>query len=707
MSFLAWAFGLGALAVGFPLLFHLIRRTPRGQQPFSSLMFLTPSPPRLTRRSRLDQWLLLLLRIAAIALLALAFMRPFFRQTAVFDLTTAPGRRVAIVLDISASMRRGDLWTQAVSQVKRVLDGLDRADDVALFTFDRTVHNLVEFNTRDAATELEQKKAVVWDALKKQSPGWLETNLAGALMTVADQLSAAADLEQNKATLQIVLVSDSQSGSETDRLQAYQWPGGVRVDLRTVSTPNRSNATLRLLADSSQSESAISQRVRVTNGATSAADQFFVQWSDSPATGRSEQATPFYVPPGTSRILEVPRGESNLRADRLVLFGDETDFDNQFFAVPPQRRQSQIVYLGDESPDDADHMLYYLQRAFPDTAAQQVKFEQFKSDSDVTWPDVDPPDLVVVTGTITRRSAMWLRQYADVGGTVFVVLDDQPQADSLEELIGPLKIESRSESGSADSQTTEKYALLADLDFSHPLLAPFALPQFNDFTKIHFWNSVAAKFDEDQAHIIARFDNGVSALWEMKRPRGAVYCLASSWSPAASQLALSSKFVPLMNILLESSRRHVSVAGSYVVGEPVSLPAPKQSESMTVQRPDGSQQVLPATQAQFLDTEQPGVYAVAIDGETIRFAVNLSPSESDITPMSSERLRALGVALGTQTPRSERIEQLQRLKDVEVERRQKVWKWLLVATIGLLLVETTIAGSNRANKTEPRQQLGE
>ena len=77
MSFLTPLYILGALAIAAPIVFHLIRRTPRGEVPFSSLMFLSPSPPRLTRRSRLDHWLLLLLRAAALCLLAFAFARPF------------------------------------------------------------------------------------------------------------------------------------------------------------------------------------------------------------------------------------------------------------------------------------------------------------------------------------------------------------------------------------------------------------------------------------------------------------------------------------------------------------------------------------------------------------------------------------------------------------------------------------------------------
>ena len=55
MSFLTPLYVLGLSAVVAPIVFHLIRRSPRGEVPFSSLMFLSPTPPRLTRRSRLDQ----------------------------------------------------------------------------------------------------------------------------------------------------------------------------------------------------------------------------------------------------------------------------------------------------------------------------------------------------------------------------------------------------------------------------------------------------------------------------------------------------------------------------------------------------------------------------------------------------------------------------------------------------------------------------
>ena len=95
MSVLAPLYLLGLIAVSLPLAFHLIRRTPRGEMTFSSLMFLRPPPPRLAKRSRLDNLLLLLLRALALALLAGAFSRPFFRQAAIASVDDLPRRRVA------------------------------------------------------------------------------------------------------------------------------------------------------------------------------------------------------------------------------------------------------------------------------------------------------------------------------------------------------------------------------------------------------------------------------------------------------------------------------------------------------------------------------------------------------------------------------------------------------------------------------------
>src|ERR1044071_2994979 len=83
MSFLAPLFLVGAVAIAAPIIFHLIRRTVKERVRFSTLMFLKESPPRLTKRSHLENILLLLMRCAVICLLAISFARPYFQRAAV------------------------------------------------------------------------------------------------------------------------------------------------------------------------------------------------------------------------------------------------------------------------------------------------------------------------------------------------------------------------------------------------------------------------------------------------------------------------------------------------------------------------------------------------------------------------------------------------------------------------------------------------
>jgi hypothetical protein len=137
MSFLAPLFLLGGLAIALPILFHLIRQTTRDRTVFSSLLFLSPTPPRLTRRSRLENILLLILRCSVLALLAFGFARPFFtKPTAASPSATGP-QRLLVLIDTSASMRRAGLWDQARDRARAAVRKATPADQVAIFAFDR------------------------------------------------------------------------------------------------------------------------------------------------------------------------------------------------------------------------------------------------------------------------------------------------------------------------------------------------------------------------------------------------------------------------------------------------------------------------------------------------------------------------------------------------------------------------------------------
>src|SRR5207245_6098459 len=106
MNFLAPLFLVGALAIAAPIIFHLIRRTSREKMTFSSLMFLQPMPPRVTRRSRLENIWLLLLRCLVLCVLALGFARPFLQRRVADAAVQGPGRTLTLLLAASARTPR-------------------------------------------------------------------------------------------------------------------------------------------------------------------------------------------------------------------------------------------------------------------------------------------------------------------------------------------------------------------------------------------------------------------------------------------------------------------------------------------------------------------------------------------------------------------------------------------------------------------------
>ncbi|MBN1418698.1 MAG: BatA domain-containing protein, partial [Planctomycetes bacterium] len=249
MGFLAPLYIAAAAAVSLPVIFHLIRRMPRGRFPFGSLMFLAPSPPRLARRNRLENKLLLLLRALALTLLAVAFARPFFREPAAGAAGEMIARRIAILLDTSASMRRAGLWPEAKRRVEAVLDGIAAGDDVALYTFDSGVRIRAGFSDiipRDPRPRQAEIRALVAGI----EPTWAGTDLGAALVTVADALQdlGAAGPGEAGAVRAIVLVSDLAEGSRIDALDGFDWPPDVGTEIAAVSGADPNNAGLALAA---------------------------------------------------------------------------------------------------------------------------------------------------------------------------------------------------------------------------------------------------------------------------------------------------------------------------------------------------------------------------------------------------------------------------------------------------------------------------
>jgi len=526
---------------------------------------------------------------------------------------------------------------------------------------------------------------MVRERMATLAPQWGDTDLGNALASVADMMTFESDSDRLPTAMQIVLVSDLQKGSSLKRLQDNEWPQQILLVIDAIEPADPSNASLRVLANQEETDPNDSLRVRVANAGDSQREQFSIRWSNQPA---DENAVPLYVPAGQSRVARIKGPAAEHPGNQLLLEGDNEPFDNSFYIVPPQQERIELQYVGTDEADDPDGLLYYLGLALDDTPRRQVNITaQPPEELKIASGDL-APRLIVVTSAVSTDGFAKLDQYLRAGGFVLAVTSNSESAVALASYQQQLKYVP-----STPAARKQDYLLLSDIDFGHPLFATFASPRYSDFTKIHFWQHQRFRVDDPQAvQVIARFDNGDPALWEQAVDAGKLIVLASGWDPEDSQLALSTKFVPLLNTLLDQAAGGPITMPSFTVLDPVPLPGKQLAGTARVTNPDGATIELAASDDTFRAADRPGIYLAARGGREFQFAVNVASSESDTARMDIEQLEQLGVPPGEHRSRSEEAEHQRQLRDIELEAQQKMWHWLIIAVLGVLGFETWLAG---------------
>ncbi|HUQ72608.1 MAG TPA: BatA domain-containing protein, partial [Planctomycetaceae bacterium] len=632
MSWLAPLYLAGMLAVAAPILFHLWRRTPQGRRTFSTLMFLTPSPPRMTRLSKVEHWSLLSLRALALLLLALAFSRPVWRIPATIPIAPEETELVAILVDTSASLQRDGLWTQLNDTVTRRLDQLPDTSIPALFAFDDRWSAELSFGESEKL-EPALRKQLIKDRLAALKPSFRGTNLGQALVRTAQSVQDAQTGRALPRPQRMWLAGDLQAGCDLRELLAYDWPDDLPVEWLSATAKSAENAGLQLVEGTLNSADD-KLRVRITNAALATRQRFVLNWSDGATEAKCLDVV---IPPGQSRVVALPAPPTPALGQSVVLSGDDHPFDNCLWLPSRQPQPCAVLFVGRDAPNDTDGLRYYLDRAL----ASNPRYVTSIVTADEALLPSNRPSLIVA-GEADAAGVDLLKKLTAAGVATVLVPKTVDDADALLAACGFESIKTR-------EAVLRDYALWSDIDFESPWFAPFAEAQFADFSGIHFWKHRQIVGDLPEAsEVLVRFDGGSPALVRLPDDNAKVWFFASGWHPKDSQLARSSKFVPLMWRIMESTLGGSEAATSLVVGNP--LPRPESTAEAQFTTPNGTQSPWPSTGAN-PTADRPGVYTVASGSTRQTVAVNIPPDESRTDPLPPEQLEATGVKLSTKALR--------------------------------------------------------
>ncbi len=712
MSFLAPLYALAGLAIALPILFHLIRRRPKERKLMSSLMFLDPTPPRLTRQSSIDQWLLLLLRATAIALLALAFTRPYWNTPAEKDADRIGSQRM-LLIDTSASMRRDGLWTAAVQRAEQIIRQSGPTDAISVYQFDSSLRPLIAMDSA-IQTPASQRQMQALAALQNVAPTWLHTDLGLALLTAADLLQTDWDTssDSNATTSEIVVVTDFQSGAEVERLAEYSWPATCKVRIERVESKSKGNARACLL-DSEETVATVAQvgksrlaaqpeeakkpadaeklRVRVSNSTASNVEALRLQWLDAQFQPIENSKVSCQVPSGSSLTVRMPVPPKGAIA--LQLDGDGSEFDNRFFMSHREPIQSNLLCIEDLSRTPDESLGFFLRQLPMSDAGRTVTFMSRGPTSTDPLPSVESTPLIIASHDLDASDG--ISSYMEQGGHLLWVWDAAlAKASNGNSKFFDYSIGLQRLTGTSDCKISEakvrQYAMLESVDFRHPLFADLSDSKFNDFSKIRFWRHRRLVFDRlDDWRVLAKFDDGSPALICKEQGKGKIWILTAGWQPNESQLALSTKFVPLISGLYRLVTPVVDDPFSYRVGMSLEIPSDHRIDSPAGVEVKG--EVVEGKAAKLIFLSEPGIYRrVTATGLESQLAVNLKESESNTSVSGLERLEKLGVVMTDSRPVKKDDASRRQLRAVELESQQGWWRWVIVGVIGVVGLESLL-----------------
>ncbi|MEO2016640.1 MAG: BatA domain-containing protein [Fuerstiella sp.] len=762
MDFLAPMFAaIGVAAASIPVILHMWRRAPTQDMPFSIVKFLKPSRPKLTKRSNIEHWPLMLLRILALVLIGLAFARPFLREVIPLDLQDDVVQSVTILIDKSASMRRDGIYEKVQQAVRETVDELGDRDLLSVALFSNTSTTLLS-RERWATATADERVALVEGVVENYEPDWMATNTGTAMRMAADELAQESKDRRNIKLRRLVLITDFQRGSNLDELKSGNWPANVNVELKALEPTNKGNVGVTFVNDRRVDRI----RVRVASAGDSVQQEFALQPFDASgaAVGKQIKVT---VAPGQRRSLILPAADP--KAGQTIvgveLQGDEHPFDNVIDLPEVENPIVKVAHIGPATLNDPESMRYYLQRVLDGNVERDVRLVDLLKDDGVVLPVPIDVKFVVVTDVVPSRLLNSVSDFLDRSGTLLIAPPSAEAVLSLQKLL-PVKLDVKE----AD---VNEYAMLGKIDYEHPLFSTFSDARFADFSSIKFWQhrslilpQVAqtavrqvsgdsipvtlpadgsqsselqaavgrAAEDQQDGHwsIVAKFDFGQPAIVEMNTgERGRIIVFATGWHPTDSQLALSTRFPPLLTRMLSLASPAQKDQILQTVGDVIRPGELVSAEEWTVTCPDGNKirwdqppagstglpelvsgnedgdlpsRPRPVNEQGTITLDQPGRFVVTgkmEDGEySVSLIAGLAAAESRTEMLPLGQLQVLGIGVEsdlegqweTEDSSAEETSAGQ-LSANDLERKQKWWRWLLLGGLGCLVLESLWASA--------------
>ena len=690
VSFVNPLFLIGLAAAALPVLYHLVRRMRAKEVPFSSLMLLKATPKEYVRRRRLRDLLLMAVRAALFALLALAFARPFIPQERLPFIAERRDRSVVVLLDASYSMRYADRFNEAKAAALEVLNGAEGGDEFAVIAFSNQIRQLTDFDAERAT-----HRSVVAGLEVTSRP----TDVYAALRRAEEVLGEARHDDRR-----VVLVSDFQRAGWSGPFENWKLGEGIAFEPVVVGDGAAENAYVEafdLAKRRAGAQTAVRFDARIAAGGEGAEAERDVRLVIDGAEVERQAVVPDVSGRASFELL-APREDATY-AGQLALADDALPLDDRFyFAYEVAPRPELLVLDGGSGPRrDA----FFLQSAFATGDDARYAFEAAAPDrlqSELAGQDVVfLTNVAGLTGAQTER----LRRYVEEGGSVVVSFGERVDVGAASALLGALGV------GAVEEAVTPRLdqgsdAIIGEVDGRHPVFSAFAgtgagaifRPVFRRYARLQ---------PDSAATVLGRYDTGDPFLLERPLGRGQVLVYTATFNTDWTDFPVDESYIPFVYGLAAYATRRLETRRQFTVGEAVPVEG-QPGETVDVQAPGN--RLFKVTTGEdgtgyFRETEAPGPYVAATSRGPFAFAVNVDRAESDLTARDVSEAYAAVVPPSDSARTS--VQAGGPAPDVaDAEAEQQLWRYLIGLVIALFILETILANRRSRAMRQRRAQAG-
>lgn len=670
-------FGMVALAI--PIIVHLLNRRRFKKLPWAAMRFLQVSLERNQRRMKVEDWILLLLRLAIVALLALALARP---AAAWLD-SQSLGSKIAssVIIDSSGSMARKDQGTE-----KTRFELAREFGSEAITALPRGSAASVIFAANSTGSGITEPTHDLVRAGKIIS-GDNSANLTNRGSDLMPAVKAALASLENRSAAQkeLVLITDGDANAWNQFESIIRLLEGSPRDIRTVialvgKKPGENLAITRLVQKTPVT--AVGQPVRlaveVSNFGSIDADDIPVQLiiNGDPFGDPVEIES---LPPGEARTLTLfaRLPSPGLHQLGVSIPGNDASpaDDSRVLVVRAIERELALLVDGQPSRDPIDAETFFLENALvpvpPELkdsfflGADRITvagLEKIKEDELDEYRAVFLANVSEFSPAVTGR----LKKFIVKGGGLIVFPGSNINASwynsALHKEAGILPAEFGEILPGEDNETG---LTLQASGYDHPLVELWNDPGAGTLAEVNIHKAyslhlpTAARQSTEAisaARVVLRYNTGSPAVVESDLGLGKVYQFSTTADTEWNNLPVQPAFLPIVHRVFGSvlargdAELNISVGDSFVRRGP----AEWKNKKAQIYKPNsggiGDTITIDAgndgSRITYDEVQTAGVYELSVPGSLpLSFAATADPDESNPEPLSEAQIERLkGVA---------------------------------------------------------------